>query len=409
MTKNANPDAHRREGVHAGWTGRLMAVFKKEMRDHLRDRRSLLLALIYPLLGPALVAGGLAMAGKTLQTDYRERPVSVAVAGLENAPRLAEFLAEHNVETTAAPADAQERERVVRESEVRVILVIPESAKGREDFAVDVLTNLGRVDNLRATARLSDAIGAYNHALAQERARSAGLPEDYARPIQMNKINVAREANVAVFFYNMIPPLVIFMIFLGGVHLAIDTTVGERERGSLEPLLLAPVERWVLLLAKALSAFVFTVITTVVNLSAFKIFLELAVSTSAQLAEPPGWGVFVSILLVTTPLMAIAVALQMSVAVITRSMKEAQIYLGLLPLVPALPGMVLVFRPVNPSDIAVTVPVFGQMTLINQLVAEQVPTLAHIAVSAAVTVAAAGLIFLLAARWFRREKMFVLG
>lgn len=407
MTNTAN--AHRREGVHAGWTGRLMAVFRKELRDHFRDRRSLLLALIYPLLGPALVAGGLAMAGKTLQTDYRERPVSVAVAGLEYAPRLADFLAEHNIETTSAPTDPDERERAVRESEVRVIMVIPETAQGREDFQVDVLTNLGRVDNLRATARLGDAIGAYNYALAQERARAAGLPKDYARPIHMNKINVAREANVAVFFYNMIPPLVIFMIFLGGVHQAIDTTVGERERGSLEPLLLAPVERWVLLLAKSMSAFVFTIITTIVNLTAFKVFLELAVSTSSELVEPPGWGVFLAILLVSAPLMTIAVALQMSVAVVTRSMKEAQIYLGLLPLVPALPGMVLVFRPVNPSDIGVTVPVFGQMTLINQLVAEQVPTLAHVTVSAAVTLVAATLIFLLAARWFRREKMFVLG
>lgn len=393
----------------SGWLTRLRAVFNKEVRDHLRDRRSLLLALIYPLLGPALVAGGLAMAGKTLQSNYGERPLSVPAVGLEHVPDLLSHLARHNITPVPAPATPEARAAAVRENRLPLVLVVPESAKGAETFSVDVITNLGRVDNLRATARLADAIGAYNSTRAAAKAQAAGLPENYARDIVMNKINVARDANVAVFFYNMIPPLVIFMIFLGGVHLAIDTTVGERERGSLEPLLLAPVERWVLLLGKAMAALVFTAITTAVNLTAFKVFLELAAATSATLAEPPGWLVFAAIFTVSVPLMAIAVALQMSVAVITRSMKEAQIYLGLLPLVPALPGMVLVFRPVNPSDIGVSVPVFGQMTLINQLVAEQTPSAVHMGVAAFVTFVAAGLIFLLAAKWFRREKMFVLG
>lgn len=405
MTDNV----HQNEGFRAGWLGRLFAVFYKEMRDHLRDRRSLLLALIYPLLGPALVAGGLAMAGKTLQGDYRTRPVTVPVVGLEYAPQLKPFFDKHNIEIVAAPPTKAARAAAVRDARVPVVVVIPEAARGQAEFEVDVITNLGRVDNLRATQRVADAVHAYNDDVAAARASAAGLPADYARPVRMNRVNVARNANVAVFFYNMIPPLVIFMIFLGGVHLAIDTTVGERERGSLEPLLLAPVERWVLLLAKSMAAFGFTVITTVVNLSAFKVFLEMAAATSPDLVAPPGWGVFAAILAVSVPLMAIAVALQMSVAVITRSMKEAQIYLGLLPLVPALPGMVLIFRPVNPSDIGVSVPVFGQMTLFNQLVAEQWPTFIHVAISFAVTLSAATLIFLLAAKWFRREKMFVLG
>lgn len=395
--------------MSAGWFDRVWTVFAKEMRDHLRDRRSLLLALIYPLLGPLLVAGGLAMAGKTLQTDYRERAVTVPAAGLAYVPALAAHLKTRNIDIVPAPPSREEREAAVREGRIPLVLVVPESARGAEDFEVEIITNLGRVDNLRVTARLTDAIQSYNDAIAAERARAAGLPEDYAQAVRMSKTNVARDANIAVFFYNMMPPLVIFMIFLGGVHLAIDTTVGERERGSLEPLLLAPAERWVLLLAKSCAAFAFTAVTALVNLAAFKIFLSIAAGTSADLAAPPGWLVFAAIFAVSAPLMAIAVALQMAVAVITRSMKEAQIYLGLLPLVPALPGMVLIFRPVTPSDAGAMVPVFGQMTMINQLVAGQVPAAVHVVLASTITFAAAGLIFLLAARWFRREKMFVLG
>lgn len=392
-----------------GWTKRLMTVFKKEIRDHLRDRRALMLALIYPLLGPLLVAGGLVLAGKTLQANYGERVVTVPAYGLEHVPSLAQHLADNHIKTVPAPATHEARTAAVRNSHLGLVLVVPKREQGPTTFKVDIITNLARMNNLRATARLTDVIQSYNDKLAGVRAQAAGLPADYAHTVVMHKINVARDANIALFFYNMMPPLVIFMIFLGGVHMAIDTTVGERERGSLEPLLLAPVERWVLLLAKALAALAFTAITTGVNLAAFKIFLSLAAATSENLAEPPGWAVFVAIFAVSVPLMAIAVALQMSVAVVTRSMKEAQIYLGLLPLVPALPGMVLVFRPINPSDTGVVVPVFGQMTLINQLVSEQLPQVSHIATASLVTLVGAGLIFALAARWFQREKMFVLG
>jgi len=392
-----------------GWGLRLWIVFKKEVRDHARDRRSLALALIYPLLGPLLVAGGLNMAGKTLQTGGAKHPVDIPAVGMAYAPALATYLKAHNIRIIAAPQVSKDRKAAVREGRLPVVLVVPERAQGSENFTVEVITNLGRVDNLRITSRLVDIVSGYNGKIATLRARKAGLSADYAVPVKVRKINVAQDANIAVFFYNMMPPLMIFMIFLGGVHLAIDTTVGERERGSLEPLLLAPVERWVLLLAKSGSTLVFTLVTTVMNLGAFKIFMGLAASRSDQLVQPPGWMVFATILAISAPLMAVAVALQMSISVITRSMKEAQIYLGLLPLVPALPGMLMVFKPINPSDLTVAIPVFGQMVLMSRLVADQTLDGRHIVIASVSTLAAAALVFWLAARGFRREKMFVLG
>lgn len=390
----------------SGWGVRVMTVFLKELRDHTRDRRSLMLALIYPMLGPLLVAGGLFLAGKTLQGDFREQFVTIPAVGLEYAPALVDYLEEQDVRFTEAPEDM---EAAVRDGRVPVVMIIPENAAGRDDFTVEMITNTGRVDNLRVTSRLSWIIRGYNDHIADAKARAAGLPEGYGSPVKIERTNVARDANIAVFFYNMMPPLVIFMIFLGGVHLAIDTTVGERERGSLEPLLLAPVERWVLLLAKALAALAFTSVTTVVNLGAFRLFMGLVASSSDRLVPPPGWEVFILAFVVAMPLMAIAVALQMSIAVITRSMKEAQIYLGLLPLVPALPGMVMVFAPMNPSDFNVAVPILGQMLLINQLVAEQAMNVKHVLIATGSTTVSAVFIFWLAAKWFRREKMFVLG
>ena len=315
----------------------------------------------------------------------------------------------HNVRFKPAPATREAQEQSVREGRLPVVLVIPEAAQGHDRFDVEFITNTGRVDNLKFTLRLGTIIRGFNKKQAEAVALAAGLDPGYASSIEIIRTNVARDANVAVFFYNMMPPLMIFMIFLGGVHLAIDTTVGERERGSLEPLLLAPVERWVLLLAKSGAAFVFTAVTALVNVAAFRLFMGWAVMGSDKLVPPPDWIVFFQLLLISIPLMLIAVALQMSIAVVTRSMKEAQIYLGLLPLVPALPGMVMVFSPVDPTAVSASVPILGQMLLLTQLVAGQELDATHILSATVSTSLSAVLIFLLAAKWFRREKMFVLG
>ena len=391
-----------------GRMSRLMVIFKKEVRDHLRDRRTLLLALIYPLLAPLLVAGGLYLAGTTIQSERTAVAFDVVVVGADNSPLLIEHLEAHDI-SVVVKTSLIEAKKLVLDGHIPVGLVIPENAEGEKRFTVQMLMNLSRVSNLRLTARLERVINILNAELTKERLVEAGLEKDFAKPIKIKDVSVTRLPNIAVFFYNMMPPLIIFMIFLGGVHLAIDTTVGERERGSLEPLLLSPVERWILLLAKSKAAVLFTAITSFINIAAFYVFCGWAASLSKHLDQPPAWYMFIAMFVISIPLMAIAVALQMSIAVITRSMKEAQIYLGLLPLVPALPGMIMVFKPISPGAWDVAIPVFGQMLLLGRLALSESVTIAQVLTATVSTSIAAALIFWLAARWFKREKMFLLG
>ncbi|MDH5189514.1 MAG: ABC transporter permease subunit [Rhodospirillaceae bacterium] len=401
------PD-YKKEKIATGRMARMIAVFKKEMRDHLRDRRTLLLALIYPLLAPALVAGGLYIAGTTIQSERTAVAFNVVVVGGANSPMLTSHLEKNEITIIEMPS-AEEAKKQMLEGDMPVGLVIPIEAKNEKEFSVQMLMNLSRVSNLRLTARLENVINQLNAELGKQELNRAGLKEDFARPIKIEDISITRRPNIATFFYNMMPPLIIFMVFLGGVHLAIDTTVGERERGSLEPLLLSPVERWILLLAKSSAAMVFTAITSFINIIAFYAFCWWAVSYSENLAHPPAWYMFILMFVISLPLMAIAVALQMSIAVITRSMKEAQIYLGLLPLVPALPGMIMVFKPLSPGNLDVAIPVFGQLLLLGRLSIGEPVYAMQVLTASASTFIAAGAIFWLAARWFKREKMFLLG
>ncbi|MCK5166518.1 MAG: ABC transporter permease, partial [Rhodospirillaceae bacterium] len=354
------------------------------------------------------VAGGLYLAGTTIQSERTAVAFDVVVVGADNSPLLIEHLEAHDI-SIVVKTSLIEAKKLVLDGHIPVGLVIPENAEGEKRFTVQMLMNLSRVSNLRLTARLERVINILNAELTKERLVEAGLEKDFAKPIKIKDVSVTRLPNIAVFFYNMMPPLIIFMIFLGGVHLAIDTTVGERERGSLEPLLLSPVERWILLLAKSKAAVLFTAITSFINIAAFYVFCGWAASLSKHLDQPPAWYMFIAMFVISIPLMAIAVALQMSIAVITRSMKEAQIYLGLLPLVPALPGMIMVFKPISPGAWDVAIPVFGQMLLLGRLALSESVTIAQVLTATVSTSIAAALIFWLAARWFKREKMFLLG
>jgi len=196
------------------------------------------------------------------------------------------------------------------------------------------------------------------------------------------------------------------MIFLGGVYLAIDTTVGERERGSWEPLLTTPVHRWELLAGKALAALTFTALSVAINLTMFRTILSIVAARHPELEAPPDMIVMAAIFVIAMPVMVLAVMLQISIAAITRSMKEAQIYLGLLPLVPALPSMMAAFSPLSSNAVTATIPVVGQMMLFGRLTLGEPILIQHAVMATITTLALAALVFRWAAYLFEREKLY---
>lgn len=235
--------------------------------------------------------------------------------------------------------------------------------------------------------------------------QAQGINPNELTPVTVREKNVGRAQNSAYVFYNMIPSLAMFMIFMGAVYLAIDTTVGERERGSLEPLLTAPVERWELLSGKSLAAWCFTAMIVAVNLTAFRVILAAATADAANLAAPPSPLAFANIFLVAIPLMAMAVTVQMNIAALTRSAKEAQIYLGLLPVVPLIPGLMLAFAPTSATVTSSLVPIYGQILFFADIVRGEQIAWGLLAINAAVTFGAAAILFRLASGLFEREKM----
>ncbi|MBT4490875.1 MAG: ABC transporter permease [Rhodospirillaceae bacterium] len=380
-------------------------VFQKESIDNLRDRRSLYLALIYPVIGALLLGMLVSFVGGMFRGQSKSS-LSLPVEGAERAPGLIEHLAGKGITIRPAPADPH---RAVRAGKADAVLVIPEghaeNFAAQRPAALHMVVNATRLTTVIKVSRVVELLRAYDRDVGQERLRSHGIAPEVASPLDIRSINVGRSRNLAGFFLNMLPPFIIFTIFVGGVYLAIDTTSGERERGSLEPLLANPVARWEFMLGKALATFTFTLTAVVVQLLAFKIMFELVAAGEYGIKISPDLGAFVGVALLCLPLIGFAVGLQIIVATVSRSYKETQTYLGLLPLLPSLPGMILVFVPVKAQIWMMTIPTFGQILLIGRLMRQEPANWSHIGVSMiATSLVAAGLLYC-AARLYDRDNM----
>ncbi len=383
----------------------IFIVFAKEVMDNSRDLRSLLVALIYPLLGP-LILGLLISAVVGVVAVKSTANVTLPVNGIEHAPELVKFLEGRGVTVVPGPADP---ETAVREGVVENVVVIPEDFgplfRAQKTATISIVANTSRLSGLVALNRTAVILGDFNRDVWGERIRARGIDFQVLKPLRIASIDVTSGTHIAQILLFMVPPLIIFNLFMGGVYMAIDATSGERERGSLEPLLINPVERWGLMLGKYLAALLFTTVAVMVQLMAFKAVFQWSGNADVSFAHLFGIATMIKIAGLALPLMMVAVGVQFIIATITRSFKEAQTYLGLLPLVPAIPGMVMVFAPVHAQTWMMAIPTFSQTLLLGRFVRGDEVAFLDAVISMSSSIIVALLFLAVAARLYEREKL----
>jgi len=384
---------------------RIFVVWGKEVIDNARDRRSLLIALIYPLLGPLLLGMMISAVGKVTVGGARQA-MTLPVVGLEHGRELVDWLTERGIKVVPAPEDVK---KAVQNGDVEVAIIIPENFEAL--FAADktakiaIVINSSRLTGLIRVNRVAALLSGFNNEVWGKRIAARGVEFRTLQPIAIDNINVTTGAHIADIFLFMVPPLFIFNLFMGGAYLAIDTTSGERERGSLEPLLINPIKRSQLVLGKFLAALFYTGIAVIVQLLAMKLAFQVNAGPGSNFTHTLSLATVFLVMGITLPLMMAAVALQFIIATMTRSFKEAQTYLGLLPLLPAIPGMVLVFAPVKAHALMMLIPTFSQTLLLGQILRGETLSFVHVALSMGATLALAAVLIIGAIRLYEREEL----
>jgi sodium transport system permease protein len=385
---------------------RIGIIFTKELTDHLRDRRTVITSLFYPLLGPLMLILLFTVIGQTAATRA-EQPLELPVAGAERAPALVEFLRQNNARVQPAPANPQ---AAVSAGDADVVLVIPphyaDDFRAGRPATVQLVLDESRIAANTTIDRARNLLSQYSRQIGALRLLARGVSPLAVQALAIEDVDVATAQSRAANLLNLLPYFIIFALFSGGAGLAVDTTAGERERGSLEPLLLNPVPRRDFVLGKMSAALVLTLVAVAETLLGFALVLNLVplgrafgVQLSFSLAS------LATIFAISIPIMLLASALQMIVASTSRGAKEASTYLQLIPLIPALPGFVLAFMPIKPALWNLAIPTFGQQLLINQVMRGEPLNLLYVAISALVTLVTGAALLLIAIRLYQRESI----
>ncbi|HLF91395.1 MAG TPA: ABC transporter permease [Anaerolineales bacterium] len=388
---------------------KVLIIFQKEVLDNLRDRRALSSTLIGTLLGPGLMLLLFFVIGQTVE-DATQQTLQLPVAGAEHAPNLIEFLEQNNVEILNPPADPQESVRV---GDYDVILIVPEGygddLQNGIPATVQLVVDASRQSSQVEVDRTERLLDSYTQQLAVLRLVARGVSPSILQPLSVETIDVATPQSQAASLLGTMPYFLIFSVFLGGMHLAIDTTAGERERNSLEPLLINPVSRRDMVLGKMGATVLFTIVSLIGTVTAFGVLFNLVpledfVGTRINI----NLGVMMAIFLICLPMVCLAGSIQTIIAAFSRNYKEAQSYLSFLPLIPALPGMFLAFVPVKPTLWMMMIPTFGQQLLINQLMREEPVLAINVVVSISITLLLS-LVLTAVAVWLYKKERILFG
>jgi sodium transport system permease protein len=385
---------------------RIGVVLRKELVDAFRDRRTMVNLLLSSLLGPMMLFLILSVIGSTVG-GQRERPLELPVSGAEAAPGLMAFLAQRNVLVQPAPADP---EAAVRAGDEDVVLVIgadyAERLQAGLPAPVQLVLDSSRQAASPSVDRARSLLQAYAGQLGALRLQARGVSPSVVVPLALEEADVATPESRAASLINVMPYFLIFAVFIGGMSIAIDVTAGERERGSLEPLLINPVARGEFVLGKMLAGLAPTVVSVLVSLAGFAAVVNLSpIGEQVGVRLSLGLPTLAAIFALMLPVMLLAGALQMIIATSSRTVKEAQSYLGFLPLVPALPGLLLALLPIRPELWQMLVPTFGQQVLILQLMRGEAVDPLFVVISAAATLALGLALTAAAMRLFGREAV----
>lgn len=381
-------------------------ILLKEIRDNLRDRRSMFFTLLYgPLLLPALMIGPLVFNVNKFSVDT-EQPLSVAVVGRERAPSLMAFLAEHNINTEATEEDFIEP---LRRGELPLVLEIPEdyepALRNARPAPVVIHYHSGDDDATQQRRRLRAVLDGYDARLRSLRFLARGMDEQVFDPLHISERDVSTQVPGEAFMGLILPFMLLFSMMMGGFYLAVDTTAGERERLSLEPLLALPVPRWQLVLGKYVAILAFVLMSLILPLiSGFVLFglLDDGVFTSRYDFSA---STFVAAAFLHLPVALLMTAFLFVIAAFARSTKEAQTQLGIAMLVPMLPFFLLQFLNIPEQSFTMAIPLLGQYQLMTQLVNGQSMVPMHWVLSSVSCVVLAVLLMSLAVRRYRHESI----
>ena len=362
----------------------LWTIYRKEIVDALRDRRTMMAVLASSvLMGPLML---LAISGLVASLEANAEQREVVFAGIDRAPTLVNFLARQTYTVKPAPADYEQQLRQATLADA--VVVVPDDFEAAlvrgEAPIVEIVSDSANQRSQASAGRVSRLLEGFSRERATLTLALRGVSPDALEPIRVADRDLASTQTRATQITGMLPFFVLMAVLTGALNAALDTTAGERERGSLEPLLMNPMERWVLVLGKW--GAVASVGMLIAVLACFSFLPGQWLLRSDTLAAMFQYGVHevMLFLVVLLPFAAAASALLMAVAIRCKTFKEAQASTTVVMLAASLLPLINVFSLGEESPWYLWMPALAQNLLMTHVLKGEAFTLEQLAVPTAI-------------------------
>lgn len=385
------------------------AVFRKEMLESFRDRRTVIVALLLPVVMMPVVTVGIPYLAERQQQTLRNALPKVAIVGRSAAPDLVEMGRKNRLFTPVVVAQPRQ---ALEQGRVSAVLSIPANFKRRLAAGageVTVLYDEGDTESRLARVRIVELVANYSVVVTEQRLRARGLSERDIAPIDIKATNIADERRLGgLLLAGILPFFISVWAVLGGQYAALDLGAGERERRTLEALLVTPPSRWILAVGKflavsaaSLAAVAMVMLTTLVTMRAGA---AGGIAALQQGLLIPAAGPALLILVVSLALVAFLSALQLALSILARSVREAQQFFTPLYLILTLPALAAQFlESWQRAAWAYLLPGLNAVFSLRQLLLGR-PEWVHLFLTVGSTLIYAGLCLALAVRLLAREQ-----
>ncbi len=381
-----------------------IVVFAKELRDALRDRRTALMVLVASILtGPLTLV---LVAHFVSGLEEKAALLRVHLAGGQNAAPLVNFLERHDVDIVRAPPDYEAR---VRDGRLDAVIVVPADFEERwragDGARLEIVYDDSRADAGPAIRQAQRLLRAFNEETSMLRMMARGVSPDLARPVEVERVSTATPRQKGAFLLFLIPMFALLSPLLGGMAVAIDSTAGERERGSLEPLLANPVAVWRVVVGKWLAAWTFAAGVGALTLAGFVTAATAYAQKRLSTVMTFGLPEFALFLAMVIPFAAMTSALQMLISTYGRSYREAQTYVSYLATAISFVPAIVLFSGLKEAAWQLAVPVLGQQMVLMRVVRGDPVAPADWALPSLVAAAIAAACLAVLARLLRDERI----
>jgi len=355
-------------------------VYRKELTDSLRDRRTLLSMIAVPVLVMPLLTIGMGALSVTLVSlAMREIPDVMILGGNDSPHVMAELQQLNDVHIVPAKPDYAEE---ISDKEIRAAVEIPERFEAKlaagESSTVKIYKYEGELKSGFGADRMQRFFREMRERTIRDHLEARQLPQTLARPFDIEEKNVAPPEKVGgALLGGIVPYFVILLCLTGAMYPAMDLTAGEKERGTIETILCSPVSRTHLVLGKFLMVLTASIATAVLSIASMavsfgagkKMLLAFTYGAADEALQITITGkAMVSIFFVVLPLAVFFSAALLALSLFAKSFKEAQSYITPLMIVVVLPAVAALLPGVDLNPALAVVPVLNTSLVSKEII-----------------------------------------